>query len=55
MVERILELVGNNSTSDYVKMYDTPACSNNILYNDPYNKPRVKKWNYRAIVGCLSY
>ena len=55
MVEIIIELVEINSTSDNVKNRDTHACSNNILENDPYGKPRVEKWNYRTIFGYLSY
>ena len=55
MVERIIEVFGLNSTSENVKMNDTPACSNNFLENDPYGKHRVQKWNYRSVVGCLRY
>ena len=55
MVEIFIALVGINSTSENVKINDTHACSNNILENDPYGKPRVEKWNYRAIIGYLSY
>ena len=55
MVEIIIELVEINSTSENVKNRDTHACSNNILENDPYGKPRVEKWNYRAVFVYLSY
>ena len=55
MVEIIIALVEINSTSKTVKIHDTHACSNNIVENDPDGKPRVEKWNYRAIFGYLSY
>ena len=55
IVEIIIDLVGLNYTSENVKTNDTPACSNNLLDNDPEIKTRVKIWNYRAVVGCLIY
>ena len=55
MVEIFIALVGIYSTSENVKIHDTHACSNNILENDPDGKPRVEKWNYRAIFVYLSY
>ena len=51
MVKRILELVGINYDSKTVKISGTPACINKLLDNAPDSKPRVQKWNYRAVVG----
>ena len=41
-VERIIELVGLKYTSENVKIHGTPACSNNLLDNDIYVRPRFK-------------
>jgi hypothetical protein len=54
MIERILEMVGLNS-DERTKMHDTPACSNNLLDKDPNGAPRTQGWNYRSVVGSLSY
>ena len=51
----VIDLVGLNYTSEKVKFCDTPACINNLLDHDPYGKPRVQKWNFRTVVGFLSY
>ena len=51
----ILELIGLNYDDKTVKIRDTPECINKLLENEPYIKQRVQKWNYRAVVCCLSY
>ena len=50
LIERILEAL---SLNDDAKMHDTPA--NNILHGDKDGKKRVQQWNYRSVVGMLSY
>ena len=34
---------------------DTPACDRNLLDNDPSGTPHSYAWNYRSVVGSLSY
>ena len=55
IIEIIIELVGLNSTYRNFKMHDTLSYNNMLLENDPYGKPRVKKWNYKAVVSFPSY
>ena len=50
LIERILEAL---SLNDDAKMHDTPA--NTILHKDKDGKKRVQQWNYRSVVGMLSY
>ena len=52
MVEIVL---GLNYTSENVKIHETLAYSNKLLENDLYGKPRLQKFNYRAVIGCLIY
>ena len=53
IIGSILDLVGLNFTSENVKIRYTPVCSNKLLDNNPYGNPRVKKLDYRSIVGFL--
>mmetsp|Transcript_41992 Transcript_41992/g.101184 ORF Transcript_41992/g.101184 Transcript_41992/m.101184 type:complete len:1373 (+) Transcript_41992:2978-7096(+) len=53
MINRILEMVG--LTSDQVKTHDSPASSTNILDKDPDGDGHSYPWNYRSVVGSLSY
>jgi hypothetical protein len=55
MVQRILDMVGLGSTDERVKMHDTPACDRHLLDQDPDGLSRVSGWNYRSVVGSLSY
>ena len=55
MVNRILELVGLDTNDGRTKMHDTPASSVNLLDQDPQGTPHDYEWNYRAVVGSLSY
>lgn len=55
MMHRILELVGLDQTADRTKVHDTPASSTDLLDRDPDGHPHTYKWNYRAVVGSLSY
>ena len=55
MIQRVLEYVGIDPNSDNVKMHDTPAASNKILNRDTDGPPRNQTWNYRGVLGCLSY
>jgi hypothetical protein len=54
MVNRIFEMVGIDPESK-TKMHDTPAVDSRLLDNDPDGEPRLQKWNYRSVVGSLSY
>ena len=55
LMERVFNIVGIDPASKNVKLHDTPASSDCILDNNPNGKPRLQKWNYRSVVGCLSY
>jgi hypothetical protein len=55
MIQRILDMVGLGSTNERVKMHDTPACDRHLLDKDPDGLSRVSSWNYRSVVGSLSY
>ena len=55
MVRRILNLVGLDPTSSNTKLHDTPACDRDLLDQDPLGQPHTYSWNYRAVVGSLSY
>jgi hypothetical protein len=55
MVKRILEMVGLDITSRNVKTHDTPADARQPLDHDPTALPHNYPWNYRAVVGSLSY
>ena len=48
-------MVGLDDVSDCTKMYDTPAISTTLLDNDLKCAPCVCNWNYRSVVGALSY
>lgn len=54
MIQRVLELVQLHD-KESVKVHDTPASPSKLLDNDPDGQPREQSWNYRAVVGCLSY
>ena len=34
-------------------MHDTPA--NTVLYKDDKGKQRVQQWNYRSVIGMITY
>ena len=55
MIERVLEMVGLDDVSNRKKMHDTPAISTTLLDNDPNDKPRIRDWNYRSVVGAHFY
>ena len=55
MIRRVLEYVGLDSKSETVKMHDTPAASDRILNRDSEGETRTQTWNYRGVLGCLSY
>ena len=55
IVERVIQMVGLNAVLDCIKMHDTPDISTTLLDNDPNGAPRVRNWNYRSVVGALSY
>ena len=55
MVERFLQMVGLVDVSDCNKMHDTPAIRTTFLDSDPNGAPCVRDWNYRSVVGALSY
>ena len=55
MIQRVLEYVGIDPSSDNVKMHDTPAASDKILNRDTDGPRRNQTWNYRGVLGCLSY
>ena len=52
MIDRVLKIVGLDSTDTHVKVHDTPATS--ILYRGN-SKKRKQHWHYRSALGCLSY
>ena len=53
MLQRLFKLVNLDPNDPRVTKHDTPAV--NILDNDPKATPRQQNWNYRSVVGCLSY
>ena len=53
MIDRLLTIVGLDSTDTHIKLHDTPA--NAILQDNANALPREQKWHYRSAVGCLSY
>ena len=55
MIQRVLKYVGIDPSSDNVKMHDTPAASDKILNRDTDGPLRNQTWNYRGVLGCLSY
>ena len=55
MVSRILSMVGLDHVATQVKVHDTPACGSKLLDDDLYGLPRLSNWNYRSVVGALSY
>ena len=55
MIQRILEYVGIDPTSESVKMHDTPAASDKILTRDTDGTEWKQTWNYRSVLGGLSY
>ena len=36
-------------------MHNMPDISTTLLDNDPNDEPRIRDWNYRSVVGELSY
>ena len=54
MIECILEMVGLHADKR-IKIHNTPACERNLLDKDPEGLPRSQPWNYRLVVGSLSY
>ena len=55
MIERVLQMVGINDVLNCTKMHGMPAISTTLLDNNPNDKPRIRNWNYRSVVGALSY
>ena len=55
MIQRVLEYVGIDPTSESVKMHDTPAASDKVLTRDTDGAERTQTWNYRGVLGGLSY
>jgi len=55
MIARILEIVGLDREGERVKIYDSPASSEQVLHQDTDGPARKQTWNYRAAIGCLSY
>jgi hypothetical protein len=55
MVQRILDMVGLDSSATNVKLHDTPADDRNLLDRDPDALSHSYNWNYRSVVGSLSY
>ena len=55
MIQRVLEYVGIDPTSESVKMHDTPATSDKILTRDTDGTERKQTWNYCGVLGGLSY
>ena len=55
MINRILELVGLDPKDERTKRHDSPADSETMLTRDENGETRQQDWNYRAVVGCLSY
>ena len=53
MIERLLSIVGLDSSDVHIKLHDTHSIS--ILHDHTDAKPREQKWHYRSAVGCLSY
>ena len=47
-------MVGITSHSN-TEMHDTPALDSKLLDNDPEGAARMKSWDYRSVVGSLSY
>ena len=55
MVSCILSMVGLDPVATRVKMHDTPACDSKFLVDDIDGLPCLINWNYRSVVGALSY
>ena len=55
MIERVIQMVRLGNVLNRTKMHDTQATSTNLLDNDPNDEPRIRDWNYRSVVGALSY
>ena len=53
ILDQIFNLVGFDKRSENVTKYDTPATT--MLDANPEGEPRQQSWNYRSVVGCLSY
>ena len=55
MVSRILSMFGLDPMVTRVNMHYTPACDSKLLDDDLYGLPCLSNWNYRSVVGALSY
>jgi hypothetical protein len=55
MVDRILHMVGLDPKDTRTKMHDTPANDSKLLNKGLNDNVRTQPWNYRSVVGCLSY
>ena len=53
MIDRLLSIVGLNSSDTDIKLHDTPAAS--ILRDSSSAPPRAQTWHYRSTVGCSLY
>ena len=48
-------MVGLDDVLNRTKMHDTPAISTTLMDNDQNGEPHICDWNYRSVVGALSY
>jgi hypothetical protein len=55
MINLILDMVGLNREPDRIKLHDTPACDRRLLDKELESPAHDYPWNYRSVVGCLSY
>ena len=55
MIQQVLDYVGFDPKSEMVKMHDTPAASDKILNCDTEGAAHKQTWNYRGVLGGLSY
>ena len=55
MVDRVIRIIGLDPDSTRTKLHDTPASDTQLLDRNPQGKSRIQDWNYRSVVGSLSY
>ena len=55
MIQQVLEYVGFDPKSETVKMHDMLAASDKILNHDTEGAVHKQTWNYRGVLGSLSY
>ena len=54
-IDNCLNLLGMGEDKENIKIHDTPAESSKILHADVNGIDCKQGWNFRAVVGCLSY